>query len=362
MKNRVLTSLLAAVLAAGLLAGCGSQPAAETAEPASTEEAAEAPAAAEETAEEASSAGEAAEDSQEFPSEEAGPELNLGPLLDEAVPLAGAPALSSVLVPVASGTAVSDNASSSMDYSNARDGYVMVKWLAGGTPKLKVLIKGPSGTTYQYNLRSDGQYDTFPLSDGSGSYSVGVYKNISGSQYATILTAGVNAQLVDEFAPFLRPNQYVSFSENSAAVAKAAELCQGASDNLDKVSRVYSFVVSNLTYDKEKAQTVQSGYLPDVDQILSTKKGICFDYAALMSAMLRSQGVPVKLVVGYTSGAYHAWINVYSETEGWIDGKIYFDGTQWKLMDPTFASSGKSSDSVMQYIGNGANYTVKYLY
>lgn len=336
MGKRFLSALLTACMAAGLLAGCGS------------------------------TAGEVQETAETAAVEEldggSGPEVDLGALLDEAVPLAGAPALSTVLTPVASGTKTEKNQSAVIDYSNAADGYVMVAWLAGGTPKLKVLVKGPSGITYQYNLRTDGQFDTFPLSDGSGGYTVGVYQNTSGTQYATVLTAAVTVQLADEFAPFIRPNQYVTYTEGSAAVKKAAELCQGAADNLDKVSKVYTFVINALTYDQQKAQTVKSGYLPNVDETLASGKGICFDYAALMAAMLRSQGVPVKLVVGYTDGVYHAWINVYSETEGWIDGKIYFDGTQWKLMDPTFASSGKQSDAIMQYIGNGDNYTAKYLY
>jgi hypothetical protein len=346
MNKRFLSSFLAMVMAAGLLAGCGSQ-SADVAEPQQTD------AAAVETISDA-----------EIQDMEAGqgPEVDLGALLDGAVPLAGAPALSTVLDPVASGTAVQQNQSAAIDYSNAKDGYVMVKWLAGGTPKLKVLVKGPSGTTYQYNLRTDGQFDTFPLSDGNGNYTVGVYQNTSGTQYATILTAAVAAQLTDEFAPFIRPNQYVTYTAGSKTVAKAAEICAGAADNLDKVSKVYTYVINNTVYDKQKAQTVKSGYLPNVDETLATGKGICFDYAALMSAMLRSQGVPVKLVVGYTDGVYHAWINVYSEKEGWIDGKIYFDGTQWKLMDPTFASSGKQSEAIMQYIGNGDNYTAKYLY
>ena len=57
-----------------------------------------------------------------------------------------------------------------IDYSNAKDGYVMVKWTGGSTDsKLKVLIKGPgTGEQYQYNLRTDGKYETFPLSDGNG--------------------------------------------------------------------------------------------------------------------------------------------------------------------------------------------------
>ena len=287
--------------------------------------------------------------------------VDLGGLMDEAVPLAGAPAVSTLLTPVASGASTAKNSSATIDYSNAKDGYVMVNWTAGSA-KLKVQVKGPSGTTYTYNLRSDGQYDTFPLSDGSGSYSVNVFKNISGTQYSGVLAANISAQLTDEFAPFIRPNQYVNYSENSAVVRQAAAECQGITENLTKVEKIYNYVVNNLTYDTAKAKSVQSGYLPDVDAVMAAKTGICFDYAALMAAMLRSQGVPVKLVVGYTGNVYHAWLNVWSEKDGWVDNLIYFDGKVWKLMDPTFASSGKQSASIMQYIGDGANYTAKYLY
>ena len=272
-----------------------------------------------------------------------------------------------VLMPAAPGKDVKQNSSAVIDYSNAKDGYVMVMWKGGGTPKLKVLIKGPNAgkgvyDSYQYNLRPDGNYDVFPLSDGSGKYTVGVYKNTSGTQYATVLTASMDVKLSNEFTPFLRPNQYVTYNAGSETVKKAAEICAEAADNLSKVEKVYDYVVNNVIYDKVKAKTVASGYLPDVDKTLSTKKGICFDFAALMSAMLRSQNVPTKLVVGYTGGVYHAWINVWSETEGWIEGKIYFDGKQWKLMDPTFASSGKQSDQIMEYIGKGENYSAKYQY
>ena len=191
---------------------------------------------------------------------------------------------------------------------------------------------------------------------------MGIYQNVSGNQYAPILSGNVSAQLTDEFAPFLRPNQYVNFTENSKAVAKGAELCQGITDNLKKVEKIYNYVVNNLTYDTQKAASVQSGYLPNVDAVMDSGKGICFDYAALMASMLRSQEVPCKLVVGYTGDVYHAWINVWSEEDGWVEGLIYFDGKVWKLMDPTFASSGNQSNKIMEYIGNGANYKAKYLY
>lgn len=297
-----------------------------------------------------------------------GPAVDLGPLLDDLVPLSFVPlaATTGTVLTPKTGTTTKTNSSTVIDYSNAKDGYVMVKW-TGGEGKIKVLIKGPNAgkgvyDNYQYNLRTDGEYDVFPLSDGSGKYTIGIYKNTSGTQYATVLTAAIDVKLSDEFAPFLRPNQYVTYVDGSETVKKAAEICDGVTDNLEKVEKVYDYVVNNVTYDKVKARTVKSGYLPNVDTTLSTKKGICFDYAALMSAMLRSQDVPVKLIVGYTGDVYHSWINVYSEKDGWVEGKIYFDGKEWKLMDPTFASSGKQSDSIMEYIGNGSNYSAKYQY
>ena len=223
-------------------------------------------------------------------------------------------------------------------------------------------MTGPSGVKYTYDLNSSGDYEVFPLSDGSGKYSVGVYQNVSGTKYATLYTVSMDVALKDEYAPFLLPNQYVNYNSQSKVVAKAAELTAGKATVLQKIDAVYSYVIKNITYDKEKAQTVQSGYLPDVDAILASGKGICFDYAAVMTAMLRSQGIPTKLVIGYAGTAYHAWINTWSEESGWIEGVIFFDGTTWKLMDPTFASSGNSSDAIMKYIGDGTNYSAKYLY
>ena len=102
--------------------------------------------------------------------------------------------------------------------------------------------------------------------------------------------------------------------------------------------------------------------MPNLNKIYKKKKGICFDYAAVMTAMLRSQGVPTKLIVGYTGNAYHAWINVYSKKKGRISKMIYFNGKKWKLMEPTFASTSKSSKSIMKYIGNGRNYKEKLSY
>ena len=281
----------------------------------------------------------------------------------EMVPLTESPAMFDT--PTAPGTLARSNSKAIIDYSNSANGYVMIKYKNTSTKQLKVIITGPSGEKYTYNLSMNAEYVVYPLSDGNGSYSIGVYENIEGNRYSTALTHNVTVRLNDEFAPFLRPNQYVNFNANSQTVAKAAELVEEAEDLLGedgKISAIYNYVVRNLTYDRERARTVQSGYLHDVDDVLEKGKGICFDYAAVMAAMLRSQQIPTRLVVGYAGSAYHAWIDVWSEEEGWINNVIEFAGDEWKLMDPTFASSGGQSSAVMQYIGTGSNYNAKYLY
>ena len=261
----------------------------------------------------------------------------------------------------AAGKLTDGNEKCSLDYSNTEDGYVMVKYLGKNT-KVKVQLTGPSSVTYTYNLSLTGEWDVLPLSDGSGSYKLGVYENISGTKYSTAFTKSMNVTLSDEFEPFLRSNKYVNIVPGSKAEKLAAELTSGLETTPEKVREIYLYVINNISYDYDLAANVKSGYIPVLDDVLAAGKGICFDYAALMAGMLRTCGVPTKLVVGYAGEAYHAWINTYSQESGWVEASIYFDGKQWKLMDPTYASNGKGREDIIAYIGNGANYVAKYLY
>lgn len=268
-------------------------------------------------------------------------------------------------VPAQSGVTVYQNAKAAVDASNLADGYVSVKYTGGKDVRIKVRIT-KSGTTdyYDYNLNNKGTAETFPLTEGDGEYTIGVYENTTGTKYASAYSCTVTLALTSEFSPYLYPNQYVNFSDSSKVVAKAAELIKaaGANTDLEKVTAVYHYVVNNISYDYDLAATVAPGYLPDVDKVLESGKGICFDYAAVMAAMLRSQNIPCKLVVGFAGKVYHAWINVYIEGVGWVDQLIYFDGKTWSLMDPTFVSSGKNDPAVLKYVGDGTNYSQKYAY
>ena len=265
-----------------------------------------------------------------------------------------------VLKPEASGEDVYSNDDAAIDASNASEGYVMVKY-TGSASKVRMLIETPAGNTYNYLMDLDGNYDVYPLSEGSGTYKIGVYENLHDDQYAAAFTQSVNVTLKDEYSMFLYPNAYVNFDSNTKAVKKGQELAASANSDIEVVQNVYHYIIDNITYDYDKAETVQSGYIPNVDETLDTGTGICFDYASLMGAMLRSQGIPTRLEIGYAGTEYHAWVSIYTDETGWIDSIIEFDGAKWTLLDPTLGSYANES-TVKKYINDDTYYQLKYKY
>lgn len=248
-----------------------------------------------------------------------------------------------------------------VDITNAEDGYIIVKY-TGDSKKVKLRITGPDEIVYTYNLAVDGgKEEVFPLQAGDGVYLICVYENLAATQYVTAFSKKVTVTIEDKFLPFLYPNQYVDFNEGNQAIAYSEYLAYTANSDLDVVSNVYNALISSLTYDYEEAESVQSGYIPDVDEVLTTGKGICLDYAVLMTAMLRSQRIPTRMEVGYAGTAYHAWISTYITDIGWVNGMIKFDGKEWSLMDPTFAST-TDTEKLANFIGDGKNYQRKYIY
>ena len=265
-----------------------------------------------------------------------------------------------VLTPSADGVTVYQNDFASIDASNTSQGYVMVKY-NGTNEKVKLQITCPDQSCYTYLISDRGAYDTFPLTAGNGSYPLQVLENVAGDTYTVSLAQSINVSIEDEFLPFLYPNQYVNFHTDSKAVSKGSDLAKDTYSDLDVVQNIYNYVIKNISYDTEKAQNVSYGYVPDIDDTLSSKKGICFDYAALMTSMLRSQNIPTKLEVGYSGDAYHAWISTYIDDKGWVDDIIQFNGDTWQIMDPTLAATNDSA-AVKKYVGDGSHYIVKYTY
>lgn len=263
-------------------------------------------------------------------------------------------------IPKASGSQVLHAENTTIDISNQKDGYFMVQY-TGDSEKVRIQITSPDGTKRQPLLAPGNEYQTFPFSEGDGMYQITVLEHVLDNNYAVLLSESVDVRLSDEFQPFLHPNQYVNYTDKTVAVSKGAELAKGSTSDLDVVQKIYHYVITNIIYDKQKATSVKDGYLPDIDETLQSQKGICFDYASLMTCMMRTQRIPTKLEIGYSGDVKHAWISAYLKEKGWVDHIIEFDGSSWTLMDPTLASNNDRK-AVEKYIEHKHNYTLQYSY
>lgn len=253
--------------------------------------------------------------------------------------------------------AVSDNGAL-IDASNADNGWVAASAQSDIRLKFQV-IKGEM--SYNYDLPGDGTPIVCPINMGSGSYTFRIMQNTSGTNYVEICSVAMDVSLESEFAPYLVPTVFCNYTESSSAVKKGRELASGARNQGDALAAVYDWVCANISYDAAKAEDLsdKSGYVPDPDSTLASGTGICFDYSALCAAMLRGLGIPCQVVTGYVSpnDLYHAWNMVYIDGT-WQAVGIDVRANTWSRVDSTFGAS----PSYKEYVGDGINYTDRYIY
>ncbi|MDE6745510.1 MAG: transglutaminase-like domain-containing protein, partial [Oscillospiraceae bacterium] len=265
-----------------------------------------------------------------------------------------------VKVPLANGASVFSEEKAEVDYGNASDGYISVVY-SGSSAQAKLRIANGS-VQYDHDISVGGKRDFIPLM-GSGSYSVKVYEHISGKNFAPVLSGEFEVTLKNETDTYIYPNKYVNFSKSSACVKKAAEVCAGKSGDVEEIAAIFDYIADNISYDKQLAKTVQSGYIPDPDKTLAAGKGICFDYASLFAAMCRSRGIPARLVIGYAEpNIYHAWNEVYTDETGWITPELFLKKKGYNITDATFYSSNSDKEKIAGYISDDKNYTAMYRY
>lgn len=147
----------------------------------------------------------------------------------------------------------------------------------------------------------------------------------------------------------------------------AEQITSGQPTTFDKVEAVTAYLRQNMTY----AETIPSPP-PGMDAVdwflFGWKSGFCNYYASAEVLLLRSVGIPARMVVGYAqgkSGNYgvysvraldaHAWPEVYFPGIGWLE----FEPTvnQQALVRPSGESvaSGPSNNQRPDQIDGGPN-------
>lgn len=124
--------------------------------------------------------------------------------------------------------------------------------------------------------------------------------------------------------------------------AYAEKITQGATTDIDRVRAVENHLLSRFTY--ELRPKVTNGVENPVETFLfETKTGHCEFFSSAMVVLLRSLGIPARVVNGFSEGEFnhnggyyvvrsneaHSWTEVHFTDYGWID----FDATPPGLVE-----------------------------
>lgn len=239
-------------------------------------------------------------------------------------------------------TAMSTSLQLNKDY--VEDGYVQVRYSNSSDKRMKVSVK-KDDRVYYYDFDGKGQYENYPLQMGNGKYIVTLLQNTQGKEYVEVEKWNIDAEIKDSSSVYSISNKMVNFDKAVETVSKAAALTEGISSDDKKVEVIYNYLISNVKYDYDKLNAVQAGYLPDIDSTVNSGKGICYDFSATFAGMLRSVGVPTKVVMGYSNNTkgYHAWNEVY------LNGK-------WLVVDTSADSQAKEAGAKFSMYKVSDNY------
>lgn len=243
-------------------------------------------------------------------------------------------------------------AQTSDTFGKEENGIITIRYNNSANEKMKIGVT-KDDKSYYFDLHDGENELDIPLTMGNGKYILKILKNISGTKYSVVQSTNVELELKDEKVVFLQSNVIVNFELKDKAIVKAASLTKKCKSEAEIISTVYKYVVKNFSYDYDKINSLSAGYIPDIEVIYKSKKGICYDISAIMASMLRSRGVEVKLVTGYTPkipGIYHAWNSVYdAKSKKWITIDATYDIAMYKAKKSYKMKKSSSDYSDIKY-------------
>ncbi|MBM7615754.1 transglutaminase-like domain-containing protein [Alkaliphilus hydrothermalis] len=220
-----------------------------------------------------------------------------------------------------------------LDTLQLQKGIIRVKYTAKEDSQIKVMVqKGEN--KYVYGLTDTV---TLPLQFGNGDYTISILVNVEDNKYKMVKREKISLNLKDSNDVFLNSIDRIEWNTEMKAIQKAKQLTQNLKSDEEKVKAIYQYIVENFKYDDKKINKITSDYLPNIEAVYGASSGLCYDYAALFAAMLRSVGVPTKLMMGYKNDikSYHAWNSVYIKEKD-----------QWFTIDTTYDSISRNKGTI----------------
>src|SRR5947208_7596710 len=110
----------------------------------------------------------------------------------------------------------------------------------------------------------------------------------------------------------------------------------GAAGPYQQAMPLHDFLRNNDPYDLDN---VQPGHSDDHLRyfLFKSKTGYCEQFAGAFAAMARSIGLPARVAVGFTPGAYDEALDVFhvttKEAHAWPE--VHINGLGWVAFEPT---------------------------
>src|SRR5690606_21022417 len=121
-------------------------------------------------------------------------------------------------------------------------------------------------------------------------------------------------------------------------LALAAELTAPFDNAYDKASAVEAWLRENIKYNDQIDAPPQATE-PIHYTLFVSQEAYCTYYASAMAIMLRTQGIPARIVNGYAQGEFVEDANAYrvraNNAHTWVE--VYFPEYGWIQFEPTAA-------------------------
>src|SRR5579872_886370 len=121
-------------------------------------------------------------------------------------------------------------------------------------------------------------------------------------------------------------------------VSLAKKITASAGNNYDKAATIESYLRSKFGYTLQLPRTVPRD--PVANFLFERKQGHCEYFASSMAIMLRTLGIPSRVVNGFRTGEFNDITSQYlvraSNAHSWVEA--YFPGYGWISFDPTPAA------------------------
>jgi len=119
----------------------------------------------------------------------------------------------------------------------------------------------------------------------------------------------------------------------------AAQITNSASSDFDKAAALENYLRTRFGYTLELPQTVVKD--PIANFLFERKQGHCEYFASSMAVMLRTLGIPSRVVNGFRTDEFNDLTGNYvvraKDAHAWVEA--YFPGYGWQTFDPTPAGA-----------------------